>query len=270
VLGAALPKSYGTCKTCKQRFFVKPDQELFGSILLNREQNDQLKDFYGRLHQLRSWGTGDAAIREETQRARATGAGAVGALDGLRRRLAGEVLKSVRAEHQGIGPEGAIVVLETIDWIKHVLRHTNCELALADIAGDVADLHVQFKSMPAYRDVAWRAFQRYQLAPPPGLSREAIQHAMAWHLYLEGKDCQAMQQRAFATEAKRYALEGYKHLVILSGSCKACARLDNRRIAIEKFLAEPCIPCERCDNDQGDGSSVAWCNCCLSPALDDD
>lgn len=270
-LNPRLPKRYGTCKTCQQRFFVNSDQELFDSIILTKAQNEDLNIYHQRLSRLRHWGITEEEILQQTQIARCNGTGANGATERLMHLLSDRILSTLAEEHRFIGSDGVFVALEAFSLLKHLFRSTpNDALSTSEVAGDVVAFTEEHKRLPRPQDAAWRTLNRFLDQGFSNMPKHQICSAMAWHLHIEGRNCSEMQRRSFQEMAMLYDAQGVEFIEILAGTCKASADLHGTRVATAKFVSSPCIPCDDCDDPERveSCSTSNWCNCTITAVYD--
>ena len=274
VMRRKLPKTYGKCPECGERFFVDQEQQLFDSMLTTREQHEDVKRLEYAAASFEPWGFNRKTAHQMTivsrrERGDASVDGTLAALADIFARVA---LKDHPEILESIGAEGVARSVEAIALLNRV--RSDAAEQLIRICAVCQELGDQFQMTPSAGDIAWGFLQREELAAAKRSLEELsqIKRQSAMFLAYEGRESRDVLRASY-----RHKCEAWKHssdvvrvqvIGAPTDECAAADEINGQVFSIDDAVRNPPIPCESCTRaPRGNmpANGPPWCVCDLRP-----
>lgn len=260
-----LPKNHGTCPHCKSKYFVRPFQLAYNTILLTKSQKEELAQFDSWCDLYVPSVVSLADRLSAVTSARIAGTGAAGAWATVRETAARSVVKDFPEMFQLLGTDGieralAGEALLLMSWkavpLVGMTRRDTLEVAV--------ELRNRFGRLPSAGDIAWGCFNRAIGNPANHSLLIPLYHAQAMHLAAEGRPYAYVARQSWVVWAEqRRNIDGTVEVLPFS-ECPASKQAASRTYTIDEVLKSPPIPCDDCEASPLAGSGPGWCRCTLS------
>ncbi len=268
LMARKLPKQHGLCPACGERFYVRRDQWVFPSVLLSRAQKESLWWLDHAFADLKELGVTEADLERVSLAVRDGKHGIEQAIEGLH----GAAMRMACSSE----PDTAAAIPDRLAarcrGAFRRMRETPGKSMLGCYQA-CRNLLVGGLEDPDESAIAWKALQSIKVAPDDHQGRSQLFFYMAMFLAYENKPCWMFLREAARAKLLDDAQDGITtEIQIHAGrdQCRACRRLDGRRMNLADAIKDPPVPCKGCTEpplgESGDPWCVAWC----SPVLTDE